>query len=288
MNRSINLVYPCFWRYIETRIKILLKVLKNIILIGLLAFLAVWALGIIEINGATFNIVDVKATTYWDYDEEDGDPFPIVPVRSKQVYEDALVGFKPDFEEMLNAYVNGETVIGLSTIFSDGKVISSEGTDYNFCLYPENLSITKTKMKSFHHKYVLADSNIFEFEYNVPYYGRHRYFQTHSVDFNLEVDVNGIYSSAYIDYKLKEIYLYYMLDALRQHVHAEKPFLEVPYLDTLDNLMFVRDNFEVDKEEFLGLDPAQFSQLDFLPSRASMDYYTDDEDCVGVLIGTSR
>ena len=207
-----------------------------------------------------------SATTYWDYDEEDRDPFPIVPMRSRQIYEDGYVGFLPDFEGMLNDYVKGETTIGLSSSFNDGKQINTSGTDFDICIYPDNLEITKSRVKPFLHKYELSDSNIFEFEYKIPYYGRHRYFQTHSIDFNLEVEVNGICSEKYVDYKLKEIYLYYMLDALRQHVQAEEQFLQHAYLDTLDNLMFVKDNFEIGKDEFLNLNPAEFTSMQWLPS----------------------
>lgn len=265
-----------------------MKIIKQVIGIIILAFLASWFIGYIEINGATFNVIDASATTYWDYDEEDGDPFPIIPTRSKQVYEDGFVGLSPDFEAMLNEYLAGETIVGITSTFNDGIAVSSEGTDYNICIYPENLSISKTKIKAFHNLYEVKDKNIFEFEYKVPYYGRHRYSQTHSIDFNLEVEVNGIVSKEYLNYKLKELYLYYMLDAIRSHVQADEQFLKRTFLDTLDNLMFVKDNFEITKDEFLNLNPSHFAHMDWLPSRASMDLYTEDEECIGILLATSK
>jgi len=258
------------------------------LILSTIIFCSLWYFGIIQINGATFNIVDASVTTYWDYDEEDREPFPIIPSKSRQIYEDGLVGFKPDFEKMLNDYVAGESVIGLSALFQDGKVINSKGTDYNICVYPENLEISKTNIKPFHNRYTLTDKNVFEFEYKVPYYARYRYFQAHSLDLNIEVETNGILSKSFLDYKLKETYLYYLLDALRQHVQVENQFLTHSFLDTMDNLMFVKDNFEIEKDDFLRLDPEDFASMQWLPSRISMSEYTDDEDCIGVLIATSK
>lgn len=266
------------------------KFLRSALIIGVIIFLGLWFFGIIQINGATFNIVDASVTTYWDYDEEeDTDPYPIIPSKARQAYEHALIELQPDFNQMLNEYIQGEWIVGLSATFNDGNTVVSEGTDYNICIYPENLKISKTRIKPFHHKYSLSDSNIFEFEYKVPYYGaRSGYHQSHSMNLNIDVEINGIYSKSYLDYKLKEIYLYYSLDALRQHVQAKEQFLATPYLDTIPHFMFVKDNFEIGKEEFLNLDPRDFHSMNWLPSRESMNYYTDDEEMYGVLIATSK
>ena len=265
-----------------------LKVIKRIIGIVTLAFLASWFIGFIQINGATFDIKDANVITYWDYDEVIRDPHPIIPSRSRQIYEAGYVGLRPDFEKMLNDYLRGETIVGISSSFNDGKTVHTSGTDYDICIYPSELSISKTNIKPFHNKYLISDKNNFEFEGKVPYYGRHRYYQSHSVDLNIELEVNGILSKDYLDYKLKEIYLYYMLDAVRQHVQAEAQFLKHTYLDTMKSFMFVKDNYEIEKDEFLKLDPKNFVSMDWLPSRESMNYYTDDEDCRGVLIATSK
>ncbi len=270
-----------------------LKVIKRLGGIVILAFLGSWFIGYIQINGATFDIKDAEVTTYWDYDDDvDGEPYEIVPTRSMQIYEAGYVGLRPDFEGMLNDYIKGETILGVNATFNNGYTIKNQGTDYDFCIYPENLTITKTNLKPFHNSYLIRDKNIFEFENKIPYYGYrhlgHNYYQSHSLDLEIQVDVNGIVSKSYLDYKLKEIYIYYVLDAIRQHVHAEKQFLQSVNFEIERNYMFVKDNFEIDRKEFLNLDPKSIASTFHLQSYKSMRHYTDDDDCEGVWIVTSK
>ena len=257
-------------------------------MIGLIAFGVIWYLGIIEINGATFNIVDANVTTYWDYDDEDREPFPIVPMRSRQCYEDGLVGLKPDFNTMLNSYISGETILGLEAHFNDGYSVLSDGSDFHICIYPENFKIEKTSLKPFHNLYKITDHNSFDIEYNRPNYAKNSYYQSHSLSLDLEVEVNGLCSEKYLNYKLKEIYLYYTLDALREHVGAEEEFLKKGYLDTLNNLMFVKDNYKIAKEEFLNLDPNTIEDINWLYSKDAVELYSKDEELLNVVIATSK
>lgn len=267
--------------------KNILRILKSGLILGLIVFAAVWYFGVIQINGATFNIADASVTTYWNYEEEDKDPFPIIPMRSRQIYEDAFVGMKPDFNQMLNDYISGETMIGISAIFPDGKAVKSPGTDFDVCVYPENLSIEKTNIKPFLNRYNITDKNAFDIDYKRPNYARHRLDITHSSELSLEVEVNGIVSESYLDYKLKEIYLYYTLDAIREHLHQDKTYFKHEYLDTLENLIFVKDNFKISREEFKNLDPTKVNNVHWIRSREARDLYTKEPD-YGVLIATTN
>jgi len=264
------------------------RVLKYISIAIILCFIGAWFTGVIEINGATFNIVDASVTTYWDYEEEDREAFPIVPNRSRQCYEDGFVGIAPDFNTMLNEYISGEKVVGFSGIFNDGQVIRSKGSDFDICLYPQYLNIEKSRIKLFKHLYKISDKNTFDIAYHRHNHAKNTYHQGHSYDLNIEVEVNGLCSDRYMDYKLKEIYLYYTLDAIREHVGADKEFLKQGFLDTLDNLMFVKDNFPITKEEFLKLNPESVEDINWLQSRKSVELYSKDEDLLNVVIATSK
>lgn len=246
-----------------------------------------WYTGVVEINAATFNIHDVHANTYWEYDEEERSPLSVSESRSRQFYEEGLIDVSPDFNKKLNNYISGESIIGLDVHFDDEELVSSEGTDFKVCLYPGELNMKLDSSSFMFRRYTVENEAHLEIDFKRPNWEKDAYFQRRSLKYKADIEVNGVFSERFLDYKLKEIYLYYALDVIRNDMSAHKNFLEREFLDSM-NIMFVTDGKILAKENFLEIPPMAVKQVDWIRNSEAADIYRKDEPYVGVLIATTQ